>query len=208
MKKLYEKIMSLSFRRAARVLAACAVAVAIVGGGASAALLAAQIGEAAAYVKAAEQAEDALPTAETASPERGGRSSRFEPENISLSEPSLTAKIVAAGTCAAALALGAAYWLLCAAWVWRAATLAGMSVRLWGALALLGNLAAAALFLAARGALRVKCPRCGSWQRRGHFCPACGAELAHYCPSCALRVSAKDVFCRRCGARAFAVKEN
>lgn len=207
MAKLHEKILSIHFRRAAKRLVALALAVIVAGGSACTALLMPQINEAVVLVQTEAEQERALPETGTEQPAKKPtdgehrRAEHFDWERLPLSEPSRSAKIAVCVTAGLLLALFAAYWLLCAAWLYRAAYLADMNRRLWLALGLLGNAAAAALFLLVRGALRTRCAQCGTWQHRGHFCANCGNELIHYCPSCGTAISAKDLFCKRCGKR-------
>lgn len=208
MKKLQEKIMTLRFRRAAKLWVILALALALIGGGACAALLAPQIGEAVAYARTADEQESAQAAVEVGQAtdgEHGGELRRFAEkehrdwENIPFTEPSTAAKAAVGVTGLLALVLGAGYWLACAAWVWRAAVRSGMNGTMWLVLALVGNLAAVVLFWAVRSVLRTKCPQCGTWQRKGHYCASCGAELVHYCPTCKSRISVQDLYCRHCG---------
>lgn len=212
MAKLHEKIMSMRFKHIAKAWVALALAVALIGGGASAALLAPQINEAVTYARSVDEQENAQAAGETQQPineqqgeENGHREhgKRYERdlENIPFTEPSTAAKIAAGVTALLALALGAAYWLLCAAWLYRAAVVSDMDGRLWLLLGLLGNLAAIILFWVVRCLLRAKCPQCGTWQKRGNYCARCGAQLVRYCPSCGTKVAAKDLFCQHCGVK-------
>lgn len=205
MVKLHEKIMKLRFRRAAKILIALVLAVSLIGGISSAALLSPQINEAIVYARTSDETEraqgetDAVLQTDGEHGQEKRRSEHRDWENIPFSEPSAAAKIAVGVTAAFLLALGAAYWLLCAVWLYRAAALAGMNRWFWFVLALACNLAAIALFLMVRWALHTKCPQCGTWQRRGHYCANCRAELVHYCPSCGTTISVKDLYCQHCG---------
>ncbi|MEE0206221.1 MAG: zinc ribbon domain-containing protein [Peptococcaceae bacterium] len=65
---------------------------------------------------------------------------------------------------------------------------------------LVGNLAAVALFFAARSLLRTQCAGCGGWSAKSSgYCRHCGTGLGDSCPSCGQSVAAKDIYCVRCG---------
>ena len=61
------------------------------------------------------------------------------------------------------VAVAAGYWLLVALWLYQLANRAEMGGALWALLGLVGNLAAVALFFAARSLLRTQCAGCGGW---------------------------------------------
>lgn len=73
-------------------------------------------------------------------------------------------------------------------------------VEAWALLGLVGNLAAVALFFAARSLLRTQCAGCGGWSAKASgYCRHCGTGLGDSCPSCGQSVAAKDIYCVRCG---------
>ena len=65
---------------------------------------------------------------------------------------------------------------------------------------LAGNHAAVAVFLVLRNLMRVRCSRCGSWERKGRFCAECGSEFEVTCLKCGTDVPAEDHYCSSCGA--------
>ncbi|MDD3778689.1 MAG: zinc ribbon domain-containing protein [Proteiniphilum sp.] len=101
--------------------------------------------------------------------------------------------IVLCGLCALA------YWLMVAAWLYKASAKAGMNRALWTILGLAFNVLAVLAFLIVRGRL-VHCPSCGTWQNGGKFCVSCGAVLERACPKCGKAGKASDKFCPACGA--------
>lgn len=98
------------------------------------------------------------------------------------------------------VAVAAGYWLLVALWLYQLANRAEMGGALWALLGLVGNLAAVALFFAARSLLRTQCAGCGGWSAKASgYCRHCGTGLGDSCPSCGQSVAAKDIYCVRCG---------
>lgn len=98
------------------------------------------------------------------------------------------------------LALGAAYWLMVAAWLYQTAEKSGRSGVLWLVLALCGNLAAVALFFILRSWRDVRCEGCGGWTSgKEAYCRHCGVDLGHSCPSCGAAVAGGDSYCGHCG---------
>lgn len=91
-----------------------------------------------------------------------------------------------------------AYWLLVAAWLYKASAQAGMNRALWPILGLAGNLLAVAAFLIVRGRLS-RCTKCGAWQKQGAYCRTCGNLMEHECPKCGAVCNTADYYCSKCG---------
>ncbi len=91
-----------------------------------------------------------------------------------------------------------AYWLMVAAWLYKASAKAGMNRALWSILGLAFNVLAVLAFLVVRGSL-VHCQNCGACQKGGNFCVNCGAALGLVCPKCGRTTNASDKFCSDCG---------
>lgn len=117
-----------------------------------------------------------------------------------LTEPSLPVKAALAGVGCVFLLLAAAWWLLMAAWVRRAAKRSRMNAVLWPLLALAFPVGALLVFLVVRSFLRQKCPGCGQWQEKQPYCAHCGVALDRNCPACGASCRPEDRFCPACGA--------
>ena len=102
------------------------------------------------------------------------------------------ASIVLCGLCALA------YWLLVAAWLYKASAKAGMNRALWTILGLLTNLIAVLAFLIVRGRM-ARCPSCGVWQQPAPYCGVCGAKLQRICPNCGRICAVSEDYCPNCG---------
>jgi ribosomal protein L32 len=100
--------------------------------------------------------------------------------------------IVLCGLCALA------YWLMVAAWLYKASAKAKMNRALWTILGLLTNLIAVLAFLIVRGRM-TRCPSCGTWQKAAPYCGECGARLQIVCPNCGKVSSVSSDFCPNCG---------
>lgn len=101
--------------------------------------------------------------------------------------------VILCGLCALA------YWLMVAAWLYKASAKAGMNRALWPLLGLVFNLLAVLAFLILRERL-AHCPVCSTWQKNGRYCVNCGTELAPLCPKCNCVCGAADRYCPFCGA--------
>lgn len=96
--------------------------------------------------------------------------------------------------------LGAAFWLLIAAWLYQAAVKSDMNGMLWLILGLAGNVYAAVLFVVIRSFIRKKCPSCGHYQpAKMHWCTKCGTAMKKKCPKCGADCGIDEAFCHACG---------
>lgn len=121
-------------------------------------------------------------------------------DSDAITRPSSGALAAGAAYAALCMLIFAAYWLLVAAWLYKAAAKAGMNRTFWGLLGLCFNLAAAAVFLAARST-RPRCPNCGTSQEPADFCRACGAPMQIKCTECGAEAHDGDSFCPHCGKK-------
>lgn len=193
MSTLKKDVMTLDFQRVAKRFAMLVVVLVVVCAGATAFLLRTQIGELFALAGQpgmlyGDGLEHAL-EASLAGFSGGGMTAA--------SAGARTALLVSA---LVVLALGAAYWLIVAGWLCQTAVRAGKSGVFWLVLALIGNLAAVALFFILRSWREVRCEACGGWSgSREAYCRHCGAALAHNCPTCGAAVKRGDTYCTHCG---------
>lgn len=119
---------------------------------------------------------------------------------VQFTKPTLGAKIVSFTYASLCALIALAYWLLVMAWLYQAATKASMNRTLWTILGLFFNLAAVIAFLIMRS-LQTVCLSCGTYQKAGAFCRACGAPLQIKCTECGALVDEKDIYCSHCGKR-------
>lgn len=207
MQKLQEKIMAANFGRLLKRWIIAALCVALLGGGASAALLAPQIREAITAVQTIHQQRNQweLDIHSDDHDHEEEHKDRFEAEDIfraSVTRPSAAAVISMGATALLCGLLALSFWLLVAAWLYQAAALSNMSGPLWGVLGLLGNVFAAVLFVLARSLCRRRCPACGNWQEKeAAYCTACGSSMNRKCPGCGVDCPTDSCFCPACGAK-------
>lgn len=221
MKTLHEKILDTDYRKLARRFVVIAVLFAIIGGITGAVLLRPQISDMIVMAENHEQITDvsgaadqsavysdpavkkALKTGKHAVYEKKAHEHENDWEHAFKSQitPVSKGKLIALGIIGiCGLILAAAYWLLIAAWLYKAADKAKMHSLIWFLAGLAGNLAAVAVFLVLRNLMRVRCSRCGSWERKGRFCAECGSEFEVTCLKCGTDVPAEDHYCSSCGA--------
>lgn len=206
MSKLTDKIMKINFSKKLKQLIIAVLCAALLGGGLSAFLLRGQIGEVITSVQEWHENEDSYHD-ETGSEESAYREAQKEHhkeddafENIRISEPSVPAKIAVGVTGLLCTLAAVIYWLLIAAWLYKAAVLSGMNGLLWFILGLCGNLFAAILFHLVRSFKRQKCSSCGHYSSTAaKYCAECGAALTGKCPECGETVHPDDKFCPSCG---------
>ena len=108
------------------------------------------------------------------------------------------AVLVIIGFCG--MVLAAVYWLLIAAWLYKASYRAKMHSMICLLAGLICNLAAVVVFLVLRNIFRVHCSQCGEWCRKGRFCTECGSEFSVTCPAYGAQQPADQKYCGRCGA--------
>lgn len=209
MAKMTEMIMRTNFGKKLKQMVILSVCVFVLGGGASALLLRTQIGEAVSQAQTWEQTDWEEYSGGYHWKEREGYGDReytyFEERDfteLQFTEPTLAARIAVGITGAAYMLLGAAFWLLIAAWLYQAASRSDMNSLLWLLLGLAGNVFAALLFVVIRSFIRKKCPSCGQYQPiKTQWCTKCGAALEKKCPKCGADCGLNDTFCHACGAK-------
>ena len=221
MKTLHEKILDTDYRKLARRFVVIAVLFAIIGGIMGAVLLRSQISDMIVMAENHEQITDAsgaadqsavysdpavkkaLKTSKHAVYEKKAHEQENDWEHAFRSQvtPVSKGKLIALGIIGiCGLILAAAYWLLIAAWLYKAAGKAKMHSLIWFLAGLAGNLAAVVVFLVLRNLMRVRCRNCGSWERKGRYCAECGSEFEVTCPKCGADVPVEDHYCSSCGA--------
>lgn len=206
MTKITDKIMKINFTKKLKQLIIVALCVALLGGGLSAFLLKGQIGKVITNVQEWHENKDdyrhEMENEESDHHEIGKEHHKGSDafENIHITEPSIAAKITVGVTGLLCVLAAAAFWLLIAAWLYKAAVLSGMNGLLWFLLGLCGNLFAVILFYLVRSFKRQKCSSCGHYSSVAErYCTKCGAALTEKCPKCGETVRHGDKFCPSCG---------
>lgn len=214
MKKFFDKIAATDFRKPAKRLVIVSIVVALVCCDLTAFMFRTQLSELAALDRAKEQGlqqqeaqannSEIVQNGERDNDGEYGREHSDKEHDLFdaglITRPSTAAvavsiaSIVLCGLCALA------YWLMVAAWLYKASANAGMNTALWTLLGLAFNLLAVAAFLIARGGL-VKCPTCSTWQKSAKFCTSCGAALETVCPTCGKVLNKKAAYCPDCGTQ-------
>jgi len=201
MKNFLKKIEAADFRGPAKRLLIVTLAVVLICGALSAYMFRTQISEMAAPKRAGGEAPGI-----TEVPSGRGENGEFraygaEDAELSDSGPVTRPTAAAAGVGIASVALcglcALAWWLLAAAWLYKASAEAGMNRALWTVLGLLANLIAVLAFLIVRGRM-TRCPSCGVWQKAALYCAACGAKLSIACPGCGGICAASNEYCPNC----------
>jgi hypothetical protein len=202
MKKFLEKIEAADFRKPAKRLVILTLAVVLGCGALNAYLFRTQISELAALKSAEVQNEQ---TAETQTgPGADGEFHDHDREEADLFDSGLVTRPSTAAAAAAVTSIvlcglcALAYWLLVAAWLYKASAKAKMNRALWSILGLFTNLIAVLAFLIVRGRM-ARCPACGTWQKAAPYCGECGARLQIACPNCGRICAASSNFCPSCG---------
>jgi hypothetical protein len=211
MKGFQQKIMATDFGKLLKRLIIIALVVVVVGGGLSAWMMRTQIAELSALDRAEEQSvqaienipqnsvrEDAYGDGEhDREHDHGDR--EIDPFDAGLvTRPTTPAIAAFIGWLALCGLCALAYWLLVAAWLYKAAVQAGMNRALWPILGLAGNLLAVAAFLIVRGRLSC-CAKCGAWQKLSVYCRSCGSLMERKCPKCGAACGTNDAYCPKCG---------
>ena len=195
MTKITNKIMKINFHQKLKQLLLAILCVVLLGGGLAAFLLRGQIGEVITGVQEWHQNES-----EYRETQNEHHNEDDILENLHITEPSVGAKVTVGVTgllCALAAAI---YWLLIAAWLYKASVLSGMNGLLWFLLGLCGNLFAVMSFHLVRSFTRKKCSSCGHYSlTAARYCAECGAALLAECTQCGEPVHPNDKFCPACG---------
>lgn len=216
MTKFTNRIMRINFHKRFKQLIIAAVCLVLLGGGLSAFLLREQIGEAVASVQTwYENRDDPRYEIKEESSAHGadGKERRREQEKenddkdegdvfaaVHLTRPSVAAKVTVGVTGLLYALVAALYWLLVAAWLYKAAAVSGMNGLLWALLGACGNLFAVILFHLARSFKRKKCPFCGRYVAvTARYCAECGTAFFKKCPACGGLTRDGDKFCPCCG---------
>lgn len=203
MKKLLNKITAWDFRKPAKALLIVFLVVALVGGALSAWMLRTQISELAALDKAEEQNVELQQEGRHGGENGDGQKDEGDGDDPfkagAITRPSVAAWVAFIGWLALCGLCAIVYWLLVAAWLYKAAVNAKMNRALWPILGLAFNLLAVAAFLIVRSSLS-RCPKCGAWQKSGGYCTSCGSPMERQCPKCQKRCGGGDAYCPDCGA--------
>lgn len=204
MKKFLEKITALDFGKPAKRLFIIALMIALVGGALSAWMMRTQISELVALEQADEQqsaqAVESVPYHGEHDMEHDDGDREIDPfESGLISHPSVPAMGTFVGWIALCGLCALAYWLMVAAWLYKASARAGMNRALWTILGLAANVLAVAAFLIVRGRL-FRCTKCGTWQKPSAYCRSCGSSMEHKCPKCGKSYVSPDAYCPDCGA--------
>jgi hypothetical protein len=202
MKNFLEKIAATDFRKPVKRLVVITLIVVLACGALNGYLFRTQISEIAALKSSESQS---VQVTEAHSDRDGDRETHgHEQEEADLFDSGLVMRPSAAavGVGIASIVLcslcALAYWLLVAAWLYKASVKAKMNRALWTILGLLTNLIAVLAFLIVRGRM-THCPLCGAWQKPAPYCGACGARLQRICPSCGRICTISEDFCPNCG---------
>lgn len=212
MKNFFETIRSTDFRKPVRRLLLITLAVVLVCAVLTAVLFRPQLAQLAALKNAQPQSELTAQAAAGSSEDgdthdcggEDGDAHDSRGEEMDLFDSGLIARPSGAAVAGGVVSLvlcglcALAWWLLTAAWLYKAAAQAGMNRALWGVLGLLANLAAVLVFWIVRGRM-TRCPACGAWQKAAPYCSACGAPLQRICPRCGRVCAVSSAFCPGCG---------
>ncbi|MDD3231420.1 MAG: zinc ribbon domain-containing protein [Oscillospiraceae bacterium] len=208
MKGFLEKVETTDFRKPFKRLIVIALIVVIACGALTGFLFRTQLAELHALEKMEEQTawqtDGQSPMTDYGNGEHNGDREHVDGHEIDVFDSGLvtrpsTGAIITAITSIVLCSLCAlAYWLMVAAWLYKASAKAGMNRALWPILGLAFNVLAVFAFLIVRGGM-THCTSCGTWQREGKFCVSCGAMLERACPQCGKICKVTDVFCSDCG---------
>ncbi|MBP3038867.1 zinc ribbon domain-containing protein [Bacillaceae bacterium Marseille-Q3522] len=207
MNKLQSKIMNMDFKKTAKRFIVLSLIIVIVGGILTGLMFRTQISEAITYHQTYENSRENRMQEETTRyneeyREDGQWEHGFEKadffESVPFTVPTVGAQIVLFTYAVLCALIGLVYWLLVMAWLYQAAFRASMNRTLWTILGLFFNLAAVVAFLIVRS-LQTVCPSCGTYQKAGAFCRACGVPLQIKCTECGVLADGKDKYCSNCG---------
>ncbi|MGN0169035.1 MAG: zinc ribbon domain-containing protein [Acetatifactor sp.] len=204
MNKLKRELIKTNFAKLLKRWLVLALCVVLLGGGLSAVMLRPQIRDFVTAVQSMERKDDNWENSQDKAAQKdlerdNDREEHHLPKELDITEPSLGAKITVGITVLLGCLIGAAFWLLVAAWLYQMAMLSCMNGLFWGLLGLGGNVFSVIVFFLVRSFIRQKCPACGHWQKKGSFCRACGAEMYQTCPACGAECETEDLFCTSCG---------
>lgn len=215
-KKIKERIISINYKKAAKIFIIVSFVLILTSGIISAVSLRTQIGEAISYCQEADRHDEKeheehidreQDEINEARDEHNDEDKKFDKEHEwefeflkeqNFTKPSLFSKISVIVLGMICLSAAAVYWLLIAAWLYKAAYEASMNAVFWGILGLIGNLAAVILFMIARRSYQV-CPSCGKRQKHGVYCSDCGSPFGISCSWCGENVKKEDTYCKNCG---------
>ncbi len=202
MKGFLEKIETTDFRKLFKELIILALIVVIICGTLTAFLFRTQLAELHALDRMEEQmvlqGESQMPMTEHGDRWYGDQHEIDVFDAGLVTRPSTGAIITAITSIVLCALCALAYWLLVAAWLYKASAKAGMNRAFWSIFGLAGNVLAVLAFLVVRDSL-IHCQNCGAWQKSGKFCVSCGAALGSVCPKCGKISKATDKFCPDCG---------
>jgi hypothetical protein len=204
MKGFLERITMADYRKSAKRLVIITLIVVLAGGALTTWMMRPQLVGLVALEKANEQGEHT--DGRSWQQADGGRINAHEHEEREIEpfdsglvpRPSVASCIVAITYIVACGLCALAYWLMVAAWLYKASAKAGMNRALWAILGLAGNILALAAFLIVRGSMS-RCPKCGASQRAAHYCRTCGALMERTCPECGKDCAGTDRYCPDCG---------
>ncbi|MDD3228974.1 MAG: zinc ribbon domain-containing protein [Oscillospiraceae bacterium] len=210
MNKLQSKIMNMDFKKTAKRFIVLSLIIVIGGGILTGLMFRTQISEAITYHQTYEnsrenwiQKDNEENTKYNEDYREDGRWEHgFEKadffESVQFTVPTVGAQIVLFTYAALCALIGLVYWFLVMAWLYQAAFRASMNRTLWTILGLFFNLAAVIAFLIVRS-MQTVCPSCGTYQKAGAFCRACGVPLQIKCIECGVLADGKDKYCSNCG---------
>lgn len=212
MNKFQAKIMNMDFKKTIKRFILLSLIIVVLGGVLTGFMFRTQAGEAITYHQAYENSD------ENEIQKDNEEDSRYDGENHEgreqghdyegsgffdlgqFTKPAIGAMITLFAYASLCALIVLAYWLLVTAWLYQAASKAAMNRTLWTILGLFFNLAAVIAFLIMRS-LQTVCPNCGTYQKSGKFCHACGAPLQIKCTGCGALAGEKDIYCSHCGKR-------
>lgn len=210
MNKLQSKIMDMDFKKMAKRFIVLSLIIVIVGGILTGLMFRTQISEAITYHQTYENSRENWIQKDNEENtryngeyrednrwEHGYKKADFF-ESGQFTVPTVGAQIVLFTYAALCALIGLVYWLLVMAWLYQAAFRASMNRTLWTILGLFFNLAAVIAFLIVRS-MQTVCPSCGTYQKAGAFCRACGVPLQIECIECGVLADGKDKYCSNCG---------
>lgn len=215
MNKLQTKIMNMDFKKTAKRFILLSLVIIVLGGVLTGFMFRTQISEAITYHQTYENSRENSQQKDNDENvrydgehygDRGDRERGYDNEESDFFDsgqftmPTVGAEIVFFTYVSFCALIALTYWLLVMAWLYRAAAKAAMNRTLWTILGLFFNLAAVIAFLIMRS-LQTACPSCGTYQKAGIFCRACGAPLQIKCTECGVLVEGKDAYCSHCGKR-------
>lgn len=206
MTKIWNKIMKINFSKKLKEFVVGALCIILISGGTTAFLLSPQIAEVITNIQNYQENEDnSIHSSEQNQLEEIEIGEKHHKENdvfenMNITKPSVLAKIAIGVTGLICALTAVTFWLLIAAWLYKAAILSGMNGLLWFLLGLCGTLFAVILFHLVRSFKRKKCSSCGHYSSvTARYCTECGAVLTEKCTECGGSARSDDKFCPSCG---------